>query len=368
MSFKLSRRNFVSSMVSGAVALSISPGSWAQYGPISGKILLRYNENPYGPSKKGLQAGAEAAAVGAYYPGSIERDLPALIAERNGLSLENMVLSSGSNEALQAAMLAYGGRGRVVMPTVTYTEHVSYARRLGVEISWVPLAGDMSIDLDALEAAVDDSVSMVYVCNPNNPTGMTLDGDRLRAFCRSVGKKAVVLVDEAYNEVTDDPEYTSVVDLVREGENVLVMRTFSKLFGMAGYRIGYGMAHPEIARRVNNHIMAWPNGVGLATAFASYQDEEFIAFSRGKIVEGRDMVTATFRRHHIEPLPSQTNFVFADIGMDARAFAASMADRNILIRGGMAGQANFVRVSMGRLEDLETFNQVFGEVYAAANT
>ena len=365
MSNAFNRRTFVKSLVSSAVALSVAPSALAQYGPIPGKILLRYNENPYGPSKKGLQAGAEAAAAGAYYPDTIEADLKNAIAARNNVAIENMFVSSGSNEALQAAMVAYGKWGKVIMPALTYTGHVRYAKRMGVEIEMVPLADDMSIDLDAMAAAVDESVSLVYICNPNNPTGMTLDGDRLRAFCREVGKKAVVMVDEAYNEVTEDPEYTSMLDLVRSGENVLVMRTFSKLFGMAGYRIGYGIGHPDIAKLVGGHVMAWPNGVGLATALASYMDEDFITFSREKILEGRKMVNATFRRNGIEPLASQTNFVYADIGRNASAFANKLAERNILIRGSYNGAPNYSRVSMGRIEDLEVFDRVFTEVFNA---
>ena len=364
MAYQIKRRDFVKSIVGSAVALSISPSSFAQYGPIPGKTLLRFNENPYGPSPEGLKAAAEAAKAGAYYPGSIETDLPAAIAERNGLAARNMVLCSGSNEGLQAAMVAYGKRGQVLMPATTYKAHVSYSRRMGVRISEVPLADDMSIDLDRMAAAVDDSVSMVYIANPNNPTGMTLDGDELREFCRSVGKKALVLVDEAYNEVTDDPDYTSMVDLVRAGENVLVMRTFSKLFGMAGYRVGYGMAPPDVASLVNGHVMAWPNGIGMACALASYNDEEFITFSRGKILEGRSMVIETFRRNGIETLPSQTNFVYADIGRDAGDFARAMSARNVMIRNNMSGPSTFIRVSMGKLEDLEVFDRVFTEVYA----
>ena len=199
MTSSFNRRNFIKSVVGGTVALSFAPATFAQYGPIPGKILLRYNENPYGPSAKGLKAGAEAAAVGAYYPESITADLQRAIAKQHGLSMDNMVLSSGSNEALHAAMVAYGKRGKVVTAALTYTDHVAYSKRMGVEFVPVPLADDMSLDLDAMAAAVDDSVSLVYVCNPNNPTGLALDGDKLRAFCRSVSKKAVVLVDDREN-------------------------------------------------------------------------------------------------------------------------------------------------------------------------
>ena len=365
MTTAFNRRDFIRHVVSGASILTLSPTTFAQYGSIPGKVLLRFNENPYGPSPKGLEAAAAAAADGAYYPMEITTMLLDAIAKKSDLPADSLVLSSGSNEALHAAMVAFGKRGKVVMPSLTYNDHVAYSKRMGVDILRVPLADDMSIDLNAMTAAIDDSGSLVYICNPNNPTGLTLDGDELRAFCRAVSHKAVVLVDEAYNEVTDDPDYTSVVDLVREGENILVIRTFSKIFGMAGYRVGYGMGHPDIAKLVTDHVMAWPNSVGLATAYASYLDDEFIAFSREMIVKGREMVNATFHRNGIEPLPSQTNFAYADIGRDGEEFARAMAERNVLIRGSIGGPANFTRVSMGKLEDIEVFDSVFTEVYNA---
>lgn len=363
MPVQLSRRAIMRGMVSGAVTLALAPATFAQIGPPPGVITLRSNENPYGPSAKALKAAAGALQKGAYYPGAIRNDLLGVIADRNGLSMDNMILSSGSNEGLQAAMVAFGKKGKIVLPELTYSDHLGYSERMGVELVRVPLNDDMSIDLAAMEAAVDDSVSMVYVCNPNNPTGMALDGDTLRKFCRTVSKKAMVLVDEAYNELTHDPEYTSMVDLVRDGENVLVMRTFSKIFGMAGLRVGYGMAHPDTARLVGGHVMAWANGVGMTAAYHSYIDEEFIQFSRQKIIEGRAMVNETFRRNGIEPLPSETNFIYADIGRDANEFQKRMEARNIQIRGTYQTYNTYSRVSMGKLEDLEIFDKVFTEVF-----
>jgi histidinol-phosphate aminotransferase len=259
--------------------------------------------------------------------------------------------------------VAWGKEGKILTAGLTYDNHILYAEAMGVEMVRVPLKSDMSIDLEAIRDAVDDSISLVYICNPNNPTGMTIGGGELRAFCNAVSDRAVVLVDEAYNELTNDPDDTSVLDLVKKGENVIVMRTFSKLFGMAGMRVGYGMAPPELASKVNTHVMAWPNIVGLAAAHASYTDEEFIGFSRSKIVEGREIVIDTFRRNGIEPLPSQTNFVFADIGRNATQFAAEMAEHKVQIHRLYEGYENFSRVSMGRIEDLEIFSRVFDEVY-----
>jgi histidinol-phosphate aminotransferase len=365
---QLSRRDIVQGMIGGAVGLALAPISFANLGPPPGMIALRYNENPYGPSPGALKAAAEAAALGAYYADDMQAPLLRTIAARHDVALENMVLSSGSNEALQAAFVAWGKKGRIVLPSLTYTEHVQYARRMGVEVVPVPLTDDLKIDLDGIAAAVSDDVSLVYICNPNNPTGHTLDGDVLRDFCRSVGRRAVVMIDEAYNELTDRPDYTSMVDLVRSGENVIVMRTFSKIFGMAGMRVGYGIGRPDIARTIADHVMAWPNGVGLAAAQASYTDDEFIKFSRSKIFEGRNMVADTFRENGIEPLPSQANFVFADIGRNGSEFQKQMAERKILIRGRFDQYPNYIRVSMGKIEDIEVFQTVFTELIRAQSS
>ena len=363
MTTQFSRRDLVRGILGGAASLAFAPVSLANLGPPPGMIALRFNENPYGPSPGALKAAAEAAALGAYYADDMQAPLLQTIATRNDVALENMVLSSGSNEALQAAFVAWGRKGRIVIPSLTYTAHVHYARRMGVEVVAVPLKDDLTIDLDGMAAAVTDDVSLVYICNPNNPTGHTLDGDKLRDFCRSVGRRAVVMVDEAYIELTDRPDYTSMIDLVREGENVIVMRTFSKIFGMAGMRVGYGIGRPDIARTVADHVMAWPNGVGLAAAKACYTDDEFIEFSRSKIFEGRNMVIDTFRKNGIEPLPSQTNFVFANIGRNGSEFQKQMAERKILIRGRYAQYPDYIRVSMGKIEDIETFQTVFTDVF-----
>jgi len=363
----LSRRSILTGMLGGAAGLVLPPSALAQLvGPAHGVIRLTSNENPYGPSPAALRVAAEASARGAFYPGKISGDLTRVIAEREGIAAEGIALSSGSNEALCAAAMAWGRDGRVLAPALTYDLHLGYATDNGVDVATVPLDPDMGINLDRLAAAVDGSVSMVYVCNPNNPTGMLLDGDELRDFCRSVGKKATVVVDEAYNELTEDPAYSSMMDLVRAGENVIVMRTFSKIFGMAGMRIGYAMGRPDLIKRVRASVMSWPNIVGLAMAYVSYTDDEFIAFSRDKILKGREIVNATFRRNGVEPLPSETNFVFADIGVNVNALAASMRERNVEIRRSYAPYDTHMRVSMGKLDELEIFADVFDELYPLA--
>ena len=358
------RRRALQGLVMGTAGLALSPLTMGQVEIPPGQIRLMFNENPYGPSPKALAEVAKILPMTAYYPGAIEDDLMGLFMARNQIDREQVFLASGSNEGLQAAMMAFGKHGKVISPTLTYSDHLHYAEKLGVAVHRVPLREDMAIDLEAVARAVDDSISLVYLCNPNNPTGMAIDGDELRSFCREISPKVPILIDEAYNELTDRPDYTSMVDLVRGGANILITRTFSKIFGMAGLRVGYGMGHPDIVSVVKDNVMAWPNGVGLYAAYHSYLDEDFIAFSREKILQGREMVNATFRRHGIEPLPSQTSFVYADIQRDADVFKARMADRNVKIRGIYKGYSTFSRVSMGRIEDLRIFDQIFGEIYS----
>ena len=358
-----SRRRALEGLLAGAAGLALPVTGWGQVEIPPGQIRLMFNENPYGPSPKALAEVAKILPMTAYYPGAIEDDLMGLFMARHQLDREQVFLASGSNEGLQAAMMAFGKRGKVISPALTYSDHLHYAERLGVAVHRVPLREDMAIDLEAMARAVDDSVSLVYLCNPNNPTGMAIDGDELRSFCREISPKVPILIDEAYNELTDRPDYTSMVDLVRGGSNILITRTFSKIFGMAGLRVGYGIGHPDIVSVVKDNVMAWPNGVGLYAAYHSYLDEDFIAFSREKILQGREMVNATFRRHGIEPLPSQTSFVYADIRRDADVFRDRMAERNVKIRGAYESYSTFSRVSMGRINELEVFDRIFSEVY-----
>ena len=359
------RRRVLQGLLGGAAALALPRLALGQVEIPPGQIRLMFNENPYGPSPKALAEVAKILPMTAYYPGEIENDLMALFMERHKLDRDQVFLASGSNEGLQAAMMAFGKRGKVISPALTYSDHLLYAEKLGVEVQRIPLRDDMAIDLEAMARVVDDSVSLIYLCNPNNPTGMAIDGDELRSFCRELEGRVPILIDEAYNELTDKPDYTSMVDLVRGGANILITRTFSKIFGMAGLRVGYGMGHPDMVSVVKDNVMAWPNGVGLYAAYHSYLDEDFIAFSREKVLQGREMVNATFRRHGIEPLPSQTSFVYADIGRNADDFEAAMAARDVRIRGAYEGYDTFSRVSMGRLEDLEIFDRVFSDVFNA---
>jgi histidinol-phosphate aminotransferase len=353
--------------VSGPISSTAAPSAAAlRLRPEPGIARLSANENPYGPSPKALAAARQAVERGAYYPGPISQDLVSMIASGNDISEDHVAISSGSNEALCAAMAAFGREGSILTAELTYSPHLRYASQVGVDVVRVPLAQDMAIDLAALaERSRQGDIALIYICNPNNPTGMVLDANALRAFCNEVSDDVVVLVDEAYNELTDDPDGNSMMDLVRADQRVIVMRTFSKLYGLAGLRVGYTMATPELAAKVADHVMAWPNVAGLAAAIASYEDRPFIEFSRRQISDGRSLICAVFAEHGVPYLPSQTNFVYADIGRSATEFAAAMLARGVQIRSAYPPYETYSRVSTGKLEDLKTFTRVFAEVYNA---
>lgn len=363
MSATLNRRTILSAALGGVATLSLPARALALAGPATGTIALNANENPYGPSSSAMKAAQQATEKGAYYSFGLQGELRTAIAARHRISEENVVLSTGSNEALCATSAAWGKQGHIIAPALTYSPHLAYAKKLGVQVETVALADDMSIDLAAMAAAVSDETAMVYVCNPNNPTGLAIDGDELREFCRRVCKRATVLVDEAYNDLAENPSYTSMMDLVREGQNIVVAKTFSKVHGLAGMRVGYTLGRADLIAKVRSHVMSWPNSVGTAAALASYKDHPFLRFSKQKITEGKRIVNDTYARHGITSLASSTNFIYADIGRDASVFAQRMSDRGIMIRRAYEPYTNWSRVSMGKIEDLQAFSDAFDDIY-----
>ena len=360
--FAPTRRGFFGATALAALAPSVAKGGAAEQnhvpgiGPADGVALLSRNENPYGPSEKAVAAGCSATRDGAYYADTSLLYLVDMIAERNRIPRDFISVSAGSGEGLCAAAQSWTrDGGKIASPALFWDTTVRYAQRQGATLVTAPMKSDLSVDLDALEKIVDDGVSLVHITNPNNPTGMLLEPDALRSFINRVEKKATVLIDEAYNELTDTPEAASMIDLVREGKNVIVSRTFSKIYGMAGLRVGYLMARTDLTARIRSNIMSWISGPGLAAAIASYDDHAFLAESKAKILEGREMVVAAAESYGLTCLPSQTNFVFVDLKSDANDFRDKLKAENIFIRGAYHGLPTWSRVSMGRIEDLSRY-------------
>jgi histidinol-phosphate aminotransferase len=325
------------------------------FGPKIGQALLSRNENPYGPAPSALRAISETAKMGCYYNDRGLARLTAMIAERHQVAPTQVVIGEGSTEVLCAAALAWGRKGAILCPDLFWDTTVLYGERQGVKSLRVPMTADMRVDLTAMAAALDDSVAMVQICNPNNPTGILIPASDLRAFAAKVTPQATLPVDEAYNELTDQPEDNSMINLVRAGGDVIVCRTFSKIYGMAGLRVGYAITSEANAAIIRSHQMSFGGNLGgLAAAIASYNDTPFLEKSRAAVIEARQMIIDAVAKAGLTALPSQTNFVFVAVP-DANALRDAMAAQGIAIRGAYGSLNGYSRVSTGKLEDVARY-------------
>lgn len=368
MTQSLSRRRFLggSALVAGAIAGSVIPMAASQaamttslkYGPAKGIAKLNANENPYGPSPAALKAMSEASSKGAYYVGESVPTLLSMIAERHGIKESQISLSSGSSGVLTYLAVAKAREGKILGPDLFWDTTTRAALRQGGEMKRIAKTADLSTDLDELYEAITPDVSMVQVCNPNNPTGMVVDAGKLKEFVIKASKKCTVLVDEAYNEITDDPEANSMVPLIKAGHDVFVARTFSKIYGLAGMRVGYMLAseeNSELIRKfgLGNYAM---NQAGVAAAVATYDDTKFLAMSKQKIVEARGIIMDAVKKNGLTAAPSETSFVFVNLGdLNAEKFRAEMEKQNVLIRGIYQDYTNWSRVSCGMIDDVKQY-------------
>ncbi|MEM6708596.1 MAG: histidinol-phosphate transaminase [Pseudomonadota bacterium] len=365
MTNQFNRRGFLGSSLFAAGAVAAQPvvakhhGAKLSYGPTAGMAKLNANENPYGPSPAALNAMMEAASKGAYYVGQSVPTLKAMIAERHGLTPDHVALSSGSSGVLTYLAVAMAHQGKKILgPDLFWDTTAKKAVQQGGEIVRVANGDNLEINLDAVEKAITDDIGIVHITNPNNPTGLVLDPKELTAFTKRVSKKTMVLVDEAYNELTDDPPKNTMIPLIKEGHNVVVARTFSKIYGLAGMRVGYMLASPETLELVNTYGLGdyAMNQAGVAAAIASYNDTAFLTYSKSKIIEAREMVSAAVKDAGLSALPSATNFVFVNLGkMNAQEFREKMEARNVYIRGIYRDYTHWSRVSMGHMHDVERY-------------
>lgn len=347
-----------------SLSLAAAPQKEPDFGPKIGQALLSRNENPYGPAPSALKAIAESAKMGCYYTDRGNEKLTAMIAERHNVSPKQVVIGEGSTEVLNAIALAWGREGAILCPSLFWDTTVLYGERQGVKSIRVPLTTDMNVDLKAMQAKVSDAVSLVQICNPNNPTGVLIPAAELKAFASAVSPKATVLIDEAYNELTDRPDDNSMIDLVRAGADVIVCRTFSKIYGMAGLRVGYAITSEENVKRIRAHQMSFGgNLAGLAAAIASYNDTAFLSQSRAMVLEGREMIMDAVKKAGLTALPSQTNFVFVKVP-DANALRDAMAGKGISIRGAYGELKEYSRVSTGMMEDVARYAAALPEISA----
>lgn len=330
----------------------------------SAPIRMSSNENPYGPSKLAIEAMQGAFSQSNLY-GGIGNQIVALQAQIENVTPESITISAGSGELLQAAgILASLDKGSIVAPYPTFGQLLRAAEDMGSEIINVPVDESMHIDLNAMYAAIRPDTKMVYLCNPNNPIPSIIEKKALEDFVRTVAKDRLVFIDEAYYEYVDNPEFSSMMPLITEGvNNVIVARTASKIHGFAGLRVGFGFAHPELIERINRVKTGSISILAQHAALVAYGDKEFQDFARARNKEGLAIVEGMFDELGLRYVKSNANFVFFETGIDNETFRASMRAANIMVGRLFQPYPTWARVSIAKPEEMAYFVQTYKSLY-----
>ncbi|MEN1784022.1 MAG: histidinol-phosphate transaminase [Bacteroidota bacterium] len=331
------------------------------------KARLNANENPYGLSPMALKALQNNASGGNRYAWKELFQLIDKIADFEGVSSKNIMMGPGSSDLLEkTAITLFMNGGNVVSADPAYMSLIKVAEAAGGTWKPVPLKEDWSHDLDAMEAAIDDDTKLVYICNPNNPTGTITDSSKLLDFCSRVSERVPVFVDEAYLWFLEDGAKHSMVSLIGQGKDVIIARTFSKIHGMAGLRVGYAVAQEETLKRLQQITRA---GMGIAypsifAAMAAMDDMTFLKESRTKNAAARAYTLETLKSMGFEPVPSYTSFMIFPIAMEGKAFLTKMTAQKVGVRAFQFKDQNWCRVSMGTMAEMKLFTEAMVKVFA----
>lgn len=327
-------------------------------------IRAGFNENPWGPSRVALQAIVDSIKMSNLYGGN-RRALSELLGKINNVPDDHISIGTGSGEILRTAgMLVAIDKGSVVCADPTYHDLIRYAERAGSEIIRVPVDREtLHVDLNAMHKAIRKDTKCVYLANPNNPIPSIIEKNALRDFTLDVAKERMVFIDEAYFEFVDNPAYESMMDLVRDGhKNIVVARTASKIHGLAGMRIGFGFAHPELTERIDDAKTGAINVLGLNAAVASYEDQDFQDFTIRKNRESLRIVESMLDELGHRYIKSNANFSFIHTGRDIREINQAFRQENIMVGRPFPPMNDWVRVSMAKPHEMEYFNQVYRKI------
>jgi len=331
-------------------------------------VRLCFNENPYGPSPKAFEAFSSCGRIAARYPFATYPQLLDALAQKHGVARENIALGCGSTEILRTVDMAFLGPGKnVVAAEPTFEAVLEYARFTRAEPVKVPLTADHRHNLPKMAAACTSKTGVVYLCNPNNPTATINSREEVDTFIQAVPSSALILVDEAYYDFADDPHYGTATEWTKENTNVVVARTFSKLHGMAGMRLGYAVGAKETIGRINQCMTQDnANAAVVSAALASLRDTEYLASCRGRLNSTRSWLCDQLSKDGRSFIPSQANFLMIDMGTNIQPIIEQFRARNILVGRLFASMSNFLRVTIGTQPETEAFLAALREIAPAS--
>jgi len=334
------------------------------------RLLLHNNENPLGPGAKAIEA-MRATLADTTWPaaryGLPTGEVTAALAGMFSCEGENIMLGCGSTQILRSATHAFTSASKpLVLGESSYEECPAMARVTGTPVETVPLTGSMYLDLEAL-AAKSKGAGLVFVCNPNNPTATVHSGQAVVEFVDNVlqsSPETTILIDEAYHDYVTHPEYATQYELALKNPRVIVARTFSKAYGMAGLRIGYAIGQAESLRAMR--AVSFGSGVNvlaLKAAVASLEDPARLAEERARNTEVRQFTMDWFSQNGFEPTDSQCNFIFVNIGRPASEFREGCAEHGVVVgRDFPPYEKTHTRISIGTMDEMQKAVGVFAQV------
>ena len=369
----VSRRRFAQLLGVGAAAVVVRPPiafakpTQAVTTPLTegGIVRLSANENPYGPSPKSLQAITDSFGLACRYPDEHNNVLIDKVAKLNGVNHDQILLGDGSGEILKLCAETFTGpqNGKLVAADPTFEAILNNASANGAEVVKVPLTSTFTHDLPKMLAAAKGG--LIYVCNPNNPTASITPKDELGDFIAKTPHETMILVDEAYFHYADSPDYESVIPLVKDYPNLIVSRTFSKIYGMAGLRCGYCVAHRETVERMRRNQM-WDsvNCMALAAATASLDDADHVPNGQRLNREAKQFTTSELEKMGYKQIPSQANFIMFDCKRPVVPLIQAMKQHNVHVGRLFPALPNHMRLTIGKKSEMEIFLSTFQQVMA----
>lgn len=362
----LSRRSFAKVIGAGAAITALPPMAFIANGQTTsteGPARLHFNENPFGPSPAARRALERVSDVAWQYPGAMRDALIAALAKLHGVESDHILPGNGSSEILHTAgtSLVTPARG-VLVADPTYEALEQYAASVGAPTTKIPLTRAWAHDTAAMLAS-KRTHGVIYICNPNNPTASITPKAAVHEVIVRAPADSVVIVDEAYAEYVASPDYESVVPMVSRHPNLLVLRTFSKIHGLAGLRIGYAIAQPALlgrlrARQARNTL----NAAALSAALASLEDRKWLEESRGRNATVRDHAIAELARMEFTTIPTHANFFMVDVRREIRPLADAMRAGGVAVGRPFPPLTTHLRVTVGTEPQMEKFLGLFRDI------
>ncbi len=364
----LSRRKFAQLLGAGAAAALVRPkfsfAKQSEHNTATGQVVrLSANENAYGPSPKALKAMTDSFTLVCRYPDEHNNVLIDKLAKLNGVNRDQILLGDGSSEILKLCAETFSGKEgcSLVAADPTFEAILEQAKANGAEVVKVPLTSTYAHDLPRMLSSAKGG--LIYICNPNNPTASITPRDELRDFIAKTPPETMVLVDEAYFHFADSPDYESVIPLVRDHPNLLVARTFSKIYGMAGLRCGYCVAQKQTIDRMRARQM-WDsvNIMALAAASASLDDPDQVPNGQRLNKEAKIFTVRELEKLGYETIPSQANFIMFDCKRPVVPLIQAMKERKVHVGRLFPALPNHMRITIGKSSEMESFVSAFKQV------